>query len=65
MNNPFDREEYTKTHPECVVIGRHIGWKLDLDYSPTQFGLKYVVQQIGTDGEVGIVGSQIQLIDEW
>lgn len=63
MNNPFDREEYTNTHPECIVIGRHIGWKLDLDYSPIHFGLKYVVQQIGTDVEIEIVGSQIQLID--
>lgn len=63
MNNPFDREEYSDTHPECIVMGRHVGWKLDHDYSPILFGLKYVIQQIGSDVEVEITGSQVQLTE--
>lgn len=64
MTNPFDRNDYPVVTPDCIVVGRHVGWRLDLNYSDTEFGLKYVLNQIGGDAQIEITGSRVQLDDK-
>ena len=63
-DNPFDREKYPETHPECIVLGRYLGWKLDLEYSDTDYLLKYVFQRVGsTLTPVTLEGTLVTLPD--
>lgn len=67
MANPFDTTKYPKSHPECIILGSHIGWRLSLeDYTAADFTLRYDLQKIGEDpvddADVSITGSY-QTID--
>lgn len=66
MANPFDTSKYSTDHPECIILGSHIGWKLDLDFDAADYSLKYELQKIGEDpvddADVSITGSR-QTID--
>lgn len=65
MTNPFDNEKYPVTHPECIIKGRFVGWKLDIDFTDTGYSLKYVIQQVGsTNVEIEIDGVYTQLTDK-
>lgn len=64
MINPFDREKYLETHPECIILGRYLGWKLDLDYDDVDYEIKYVIQRIDCKGSpVEIEGELVTLTD--
>ena len=63
-DNPFDRETYSSDHPDCIVLGRFIGWKLDLDYDDDDYELKYVIQRLGcTNKPLEITGQRVVLTD--
>lgn len=61
--NPFDREKYATQQPDCIVLGRHIGWKLSDQFDGTLYTLKYVFHKIGLATTVEVTGSRILLAD--
>jgi hypothetical protein len=65
MDNPFDSENFpTDEHPECLVMGQFVGWKLLYDYDGADFSLMYNITQVGTDENVQINGTQTVLSDD-
>ena len=62
MTNPFDRNQYTMSHPESIIRGLHSGWRLDLEHEPPQ-GVKYKMQQIGGDVSIEVNGEYVVLED--
>lgn len=64
LANPFDRENYITAEPDCIVLGRHAGWKLLNDLDNALFTLKYVIHKIGdSTTSVTVTGTRVTLLD--
>lgn len=66
MANPFDTSKYPTEHPECIILGGHIGWRLAEDFDAADYTLRYDLHKVGEDPvdgvDVQITGSR-QTID--
>ena len=66
MANPFDREEYPESTPDCLVVSQFLGWKLDLDYDDTDYSLSYELNPVGatdSNNSLSISGTLVALTD--
>lgn len=66
MVNPFDRDEYPTEAPDFIVVGRFIGWKLNLDYDAVDYTLKYIfspITSVDDADNIEVVGTVVTLDD--
>lgn len=57
MVNPFDKETYSSNVPDCIIKGRHVGWKIDYTYTDTDYSIKAVLDAIDGDTTFTINGT--------
>lgn len=64
MTNVFDNSNYPKENPECIVLGRHVAWRIELeDYPDPTYSVQFVVQPVGDSTAEATIDGVSTVID--